>query len=166
MLKWTAQRTALTIREEWDNSKLISSDVEVMTRELAQATKAHAFAVTTAGVDEVTASCEATLTHLGRVVEAVGFLQNRNLTGAYWERVERIMPLKEVSAWCRQYGDGQGAMRLAIRHERIISGARADSRRLQASCGCKLSLTLPPILKSWFSMYCHRPRVSSSTARS
>lgn len=72
-----------------------------MAGQLAQATQAHAFAVTTAGADEVTASCEATLAHLGRVVEAVDFLQNRNLTGAYWERVEQTIPLGEVSAWCR-----------------------------------------------------------------
>lgn len=73
-----------------------------MTGQLAQATRAHTSAVSAAGADEVTASCEGTLTHLGRVVEAVGFLHNRNLTGAYWERVEQTMPLGEVSGWCRK----------------------------------------------------------------
>eukprot|EP00752_Nemacystus_decipiens_P006721 g6044.t1 len=95
VLKWAAQRRACAIREEWDNSKLICSNVEVMAGQLARATRKHIFAITTAGADEVTSSCEATLAHLGRVVEAVGFLQNRNLTGAYWERVEQTIPLSE-----------------------------------------------------------------------
>eukprot|EP00903_Cladosiphon_okamuranus_P016193 g14943.t2 len=95
VLKWAAQRKVCNIRQEWYNSRLISSDVEVMTGQLVQARQAHTFAVTTAGADEVTASCEATLAHLGRVVEAVGFLHNRNLTGAYWERVDQTMPLRE-----------------------------------------------------------------------
>lgn len=126
VLKWAAQRRVCNIREEWDNSKLISSDVEIMTGQLTQARQAHTFAVTTAGADEVTASCEAILAHLGRVVEAVGFLQNRNLTGAYWERVDQTMPLREVSGWCHQLTDGKGLRRLVARYERKNNGAHSD----------------------------------------
>ena len=68
-----------------------------MSDRLGKATRAHALAVTTAGNDEVSAACEATLGYLGKIVEVVGFLHNRNLTAAYWERIERIMPLSEVS---------------------------------------------------------------------
>lgn len=98
VLKWEAQREVFGIRTEWDNSPLISCDAEVMAARLSRAVRAHAFAVTAGGgADEVTASSEETLAHLSRVVEAVGFLQNRNLTAAYWERVEQTMPLREVS---------------------------------------------------------------------
>lgn len=101
VLKWQAQREVFGIRKEWDNSTLISCDAGVMAARLSRAVRAHAFAVTAGGGgNEVTASSEETLAHLGRVVEAVGFLQNRNLTTAYWERVERIMPLREVSVVC------------------------------------------------------------------
>lgn len=100
VLKWEAQRTVCMIRKEWEESTLISSDAGDMARQLARAARAHAFAEKSAGgPDEVSASCEATLAHLGRVVEAVRFLQNRNLTAAYWERVEQTMPLGEVSNW-------------------------------------------------------------------
>lgn len=99
VLKWEAQRKAVHIRQEWESSALISCDADVMASQLSRAVRAHAFAVKTAGgADEVSASCEATLAHLGRVVEAVGFLHNRDLTAAYWERVEQAMPLREVSA--------------------------------------------------------------------
>lgn len=98
MLKWEAQREVFLIRKEWDNSTLISCGPGVMAGRLSRAVRAHAFAVTAGGgADEVTASSEETLAHLRRVVEAVGFLQNRNLTAAYWERVEQTMPLREVS---------------------------------------------------------------------
>ncbi|CAB1111071.1 unnamed protein product [Ectocarpus sp. CCAP 1310/34] len=96
VLKWEAQRTAVHIRQEWESSALIFCDADVMASQLSRAVRAHAFAVETArGADEVSASCEATLAHLGRVVEAVGFLHNRDLTAAYWERVEQAMPLRE-----------------------------------------------------------------------
>ncbi|CAM9120215.1 unnamed protein product, partial [Ectocarpus sp. 13 AM-2016] len=96
VLKWEAQRKAVHIRQEWESSALIFCDADVMASQLSRAVRAHAFAVETAGgVDEVSTSCEATLAHLGRVVEAVGFLHNRDLTAAYWERVEQAMPLRE-----------------------------------------------------------------------
>lgn len=91
------------IRQDWENSTLISRDVELMSDRLARAVRAHALALTAAGSDEVTASCEETLAYLGRVVEVVGFLHNRNLTTAYWARVERTMTLREVRGWyCRE----------------------------------------------------------------
>ncbi|CAM9401133.1 unnamed protein product [Ectocarpus fasciculatus] len=96
VLKWEAQRKAVHIRQEWENSALIFCDADVMASQLSRAVRAHAFAVNAAGgADEVSSSCEATLAHLGRVVEATGFLHNRDLTAAYWERVEQAMPLKE-----------------------------------------------------------------------
>ncbi|CAM9191667.1 unnamed protein product [Ectocarpus sp. 4 AP-2014] len=96
VLKWEAQRKAVHIRQEWESSALIFCDADVMASQLSRAVRAHAFAVETAGgADEVSASCEATLAHLGRVVGAVGFLHNRDLTAAYWERVEQAMPLRE-----------------------------------------------------------------------
>lgn len=99
VLKWEAQRTVCNIRREWEHSTLISCDAGDMARRLARAARAHAFAEKSAGgPDEVSTSCGATLAHLGQMVEAVGFLQNRNLTAAYWERVEQTMPLGEVSA--------------------------------------------------------------------
>lgn len=102
MLKWEAQREVFNIRKEWDNSPLISCDADVMAARLSRAIRAHAFAVSAGGgANEVTASSEETLAHLGRVVETVGFLQNRNLTAAYWERVEHTMPLNDVSVECR-----------------------------------------------------------------
>lgn len=96
-----------------------------MTRQLAQATPAHPFAATTAGADEVTASCEATLAHLGRVVEAVGFLHNRNLSVVYWERVEQAMPLSPVRFGV-EYAEMTQAWMLGcvIRHERHTVRAR------------------------------------------
>ncbi|CAM9710944.1 unnamed protein product [Scytosiphon promiscuus] len=96
VLKWEAHRTVCNIRKEWEESTLISRDAGDMARQLARAARAHAFAEKSAGgPDEVSASCEETLAHLGRMVEAVGFLSNRNLTAAYWERVEQAMPLAE-----------------------------------------------------------------------
>lgn len=114
-----------------------------MTGQLAQATQAHTFAVTTAGADEVTASCEATLKHLGRVVEAVGFSQNRNLTGAYWERVEQIMPLREVSVSYWITPGLQVTWLVHVWYERNTNGAAVSTgnRPVTSFAGLRMAFT-------------------------
>lgn len=97
VLKWEAQRRATDILREWEGSTLISCNAGDMSRRHAQAVRRHAVAVTAAGgEDAVTASCGATLAHVGKIVDAVSSLLNRNLTSSYWKRVESIMPLAEV----------------------------------------------------------------------
>lgn len=88
---------AFEIRREWEASILILCEPGDMARRHALVARAHGIAVSAVGSeDAVTASCGATVAHLGRVVDAVGSLLNRNLTAAYWERVERVMSLGEV----------------------------------------------------------------------
>lgn len=89
---------ACELLQQWESSTLISCEPESMSRRHIQAVRAHTAAVSAAGSCAVTVACGATLAHLGRVVSVVDSLLNRNLTAAYWDRVEAVMPLPEVSA--------------------------------------------------------------------
>lgn len=94
---------AFEIRSDWEASILILCDPGDMARRHSLAVHAYAVAVSTAGsADAVTASCGATLAHLGRMIDAVGSMLNRNLTAAYWERVEEVLSLGEVR--CESWG--------------------------------------------------------------
>lgn len=87
---------ACELRRQWESSILASCQPGYMARLHAQAVRAYTAAVSAAGNCAVKSTCAATLGHLGRVVSVVVSLLNRNLTAAYWERVEAVLPLDEV----------------------------------------------------------------------
>ena len=87
----------LGIRQEWEASVLFACKPTDMARRHAQAVRAHAVAVNVSGnMDSVAASCGATLDFLAKIVEVVTSLWNRNLTAAYWERIEGCLPIGDV----------------------------------------------------------------------
>lgn len=89
------------LRRQWESSILVSCQPGYMARLHEQAGRAHIAAVSAAGNCAVKAACAATLEHLGRVLSVIGSLLNRNLTAAYWERVEAVLPLDEVRSIAR-----------------------------------------------------------------
>lgn len=97
---------ACDLRTEWESSILASCQPRYMARRHAQAVRKHTVAVTAGGRCAVTTTSADTLGHLGRVLSVVGSLLNRNLTAAYWDRVEAVLPLEEVTSTAG--GDGTG----------------------------------------------------------
>lgn len=97
VLTWEAYRNALDIRREWEECTLIACDPTEMACRHAQAVRTHAIAANAnSSGDSVVVSCRKTLEYLGKIVDAVVSLWNPNLTLAYWEKIERLMPLDEV----------------------------------------------------------------------